>query len=207
MQLRDPTHKFEGEISPTTRKIAYAISIMGQPFFIPVPFFALLCMIIPDINEYMKILLISVFFVATLPTITTYYFSLKQGWKDGDIPDRRKRPIPMIIGILSYTAGTLVLYLVDAPTIITLIMGLYAVVTTVMLIITFYWKISIHAVGVMGPTIALSYTFWPWGLLFIFVLPPIVWSRYVLKKHTPAQLAGGIIVGVVITGILFWVFL
>ena len=72
-----------------------------------------------------------------------------------------------------------------------------------MTVITLYWKISIHAVGVIGPTMALSYAFWPWGLLFILVLPPIVWSRYVLKKHTPAQLVAGALVGFVITGTVF----
>lgn len=207
MELRDPTHVFEGEISPRTYRIATAISLVFQPFFVPIPVFAILCLITGDVAEYFKFFGISLFFVVILPTVFTYYFSMKLGRKDGDIPDRTLRWPPMVFGIVSYCLGTLVLYEMSAPMVITVLMLCYAVVTEAIMLITFFWKISVHAVGVMGPTMALAYTFWPWGLLFILVLPPIVWSRYVLKKHTPAQLAGGIIVGVVITSILFRVFL
>ena len=207
MELRDPTHVFAGEISPGAHRIATAISLIFQPFFVPILVFAILCLIIGDVAEYFKFLGTSLFFVVILPTVATYYFSMKLGRKDGDIPDRTLRWPPMVFGIVSYCLGTIVLYAMDAPIVITVLMLCYAVVTEAMMLITFYWKISIHAVGVMGPTMALAYTFWPWGLLFILALPPIVWSRYVLKKHTPAQLAGGIIVGVVITSILFWLLL
>ena len=203
MKLRDPTHLFEGEISPRTAKIAEAISLIGQPIFLPIPVFALLCLLTDGAGEYLKIFGISLLFVVILPTFITYYFSIKQGRRDGDIPDRTKRYPPMIIGTISYAIGAAALYAVDAPRLITVLMLCYSIVTFVMLIITFRWKISIHAVGVVGPTMALSFAFWPWGLLFILIFPPIVWSRYVLKKHTPAQLAAGAIVGFIITGTMF----
>jgi len=41
----------------------------------------------------------------------------------------------------------------------------------------------------------------------MLLLPPIVWSRYVLKKHTPLQLAMGAILGVALTAVLFWLLL
>ncbi len=203
MALKDPTHVFEGEISPRTYRVANTVSIIGQPIFLPIPVFALLCTLVSDPGEYLKIFGISLLFVVILPTVITYYFSIKEGRRDGDIPDRTKRFVPMIIGTVSYAIGTAVLYLVDAPKIVTVLMLCYAIVTFVMTVITLYWKISIHAVGVIGPTMALSYAFWPWGLLFILLLPPIVWSRYVLKKHTPAQLAAGALVGFLITGTAF----
>ena len=204
MELRDPTHLYEGEISPKAERIANAISVIGQPIFIPIPVFALICLVIGDAAEYAKILAISLLFVAVLPTVITYYFSIKMGRKDGDIPDRTKRYIPMAIGIVSYAIGSAVLYLADAPRIVTVLMVCYAVVTAVMLIVTFYWKISIHAVGVVGPTMALAYVYWPWGLLFGLLFIPIAWSRYVLKRHTPAQLLAGALVGIIVSGAIFW---
>lgn len=203
MILRDPTHRFEGELSPRTERIANSVSIIGQPIFVPIPAFALLCMLTDSAEEYLKIFGISLLFVVILPTAITYYFSIKQGRTDGDIPDRTKRYPPLIIGTASYAIGAAALYLAEAPRVITVLMACYAIVTFVMLLITTQWKISIHAVGVIGPTMALSYAFWPWGLLFILILPPIVWSRYVLRKHTPAQLVAGALVGFVITGIVF----
>jgi len=203
MKLRDPTHLYEGEISPRTEKIANYISVIGQPVFIPIPVFILLATKISDPAKCALVIAISLFFVTVVPTAVTYYFSIKLGRRDGDIPDRTLRFKPMMLGVVSYLIGTLCLYFMDAPKVMTVLMLCYAIVTFVMTIITLYWKISIHSVGVVGPSMALAITFWPWGLLYILLLPPIVWSRYVLKRHTPAQLIAGALTGFLITGALF----
>ena len=203
MELHDPTHLYEGEISPKAERIANILSIAGQPVFIPIPVFILLATKISDPVRCMLVILVSLFFVTVIPTASTYYFSIKLGRKDGDIPDRTLRFKPMMIGVLSYVIGTIALYLMDAPDIIWVLMLCYAIVTLVMTIITLYWKISIHSVGVVGPSMALAVAFWPWGLLYILLLPPIAWSRYVLKRHTPMQIVAGALTGLVITGIMF----
>ena len=203
MKLRDPTHLYEGDISPRTERIANILSIAGQPVFIPIPVFILLATKISDPAKCILVILVSLLFVTVIPTVVTYYFSIKLGRKDGDIPDRTLRYRPMLLGTASYMVGTGVLYLMDAPRIMTVLMLCYALVTLVMTIITVYWKISIHSVGVIGPSMALAVTFWPWGLLYILLLPPIAWSRYMLKRHTPAQLVAGAAMGFIITGIMF----
>ena len=203
MKLRDPTHLYEGEISPKAERIANILSITGQPVFIPIPVFILLSTKIEDPVKCILVILVSLFFVTVIPTASTYYFSIKLGRKDGDIPDRRLRFKPMMIGVLSYVTGTIALYLMDAPDVIWVLMLCYAVVTFVMTVITMYWKISIHSVGVIGPSMALAIVFWPWGLLYFLLFPPIAWSRYVLKRHTPAQIAAGALTGFVITGTMF----
>ena len=203
MGLRDPTHLYEGEISPRTESIANLFSVVGQPIFIPIPVFILLSTKVSDPAKMAVLILVSLLFVTVIPTVGTYYFSMKLGRKDGDILDRRQRFPPMFIGILSYSVGTVSLYLLEAPTVMTVLMLCYAIVTTIMTIITFYWKISIHSVGVVGPSMALAFAFWPWGLLYFLLLPPIAWSRYVLRRHTPAQLIAGAAVGFVITGLMF----
>ena len=203
MKLRDPTHLYEGEISPKTERMANYISVIGQPVFIPIPVFILLATKISDPVKCALVIIVSLFFVTVVPTAVTYYFSIKLGRRDGDIPDRTLRFKPMMLGVVSYLIGTLCLYFMDAPKVMTVLMLCYAIVTFVMTIITLYWKISIHSVGVVGPSMALAITFWPWGLLYILLLPPIAWSRYVLKRHTPAQLIAGALTGFLITGALF----
>ena len=203
MRLRDPTHLYEGEISPKAEKIANILSIVGQPVFIPIPVFILLAMKLSDPADCALAIIVSLLFVTVIPTAVTYYFSIKLGRKDGDIPDRRLRFKPMMLGTASYLIGTGVLYLMEAPRLMTVLMLCYAIVTFVMTIITMYWKISIHSVGVVGPSMALAVAYWPWGLLYILLFPPISWSRYVLKRHTPAQIAAGALTGFVITGVMF----
>lgn len=207
MQLRDPTHHYEGTLSPRASKIAEFISAIGQPVFLPIPVFLLLCTLTKDPAEYALVAAVSLTFVAVLPIIIVYYSSMRIGRRDGDIPDRTQRYIPMLVGVVTYSVGAVILYFINAPKIITLLMVAYAIVTFVMLLITFKWKISIHAVGVIGPSMALSITFWPWGLLYFLWLPPIFWARYVLRKHTPAQLIAGALAGFVITGTIFLLFL
>ena len=207
MRLKDPTHLYEGEISPRTEKIATIFSVVGQPIFIPIPVFILLATKIDDPVKAVLTVLVSLLFVTVIPTAATYYFSIKLGRRDGDIPDRTLRFKPMMIGVLSYAIGTVVLYLMDVPDIIWVLMMCYAIVTFVMTVITLYWKISIHSVGIAGPAMALSLVFWPWGMLYFLLLPPIAWSRYVLKRHTPAQLAAGALTGFVITGAVFMLLL
>lgn len=204
MSLHDPTHKFEGEISPRTKKIATAISVVCQPVFVPIPVILLINTLIDDIGKYLLVSFLNILFLTLIPTFIVYYFALRsdKGNTDGDIPNREERYVPMILGTASYVLGIVTSYLLDAPLVNKVMMITYAVVTAVLLLITTRWKISIHAVGIMGPSMILAYTFWPWGMLYFLLLIPVVWSRYVLKKHTPAQLAAGAVSGVIITGII-----
>lgn len=202
-KVKDPTHRFEGEISPRTEKIAKAVSFIAQPTFLSIPVFILLNLLIDDVGKYVLVTAVSLIFATVIPVAVVYYWSFKLNEKDGDIPNLKDRYIPLVLGVLSYLAGTLVLYFIEAPHITTLLMLCYFVNTIAVFIVSLRWKISIHAIGVVGPTMALCAVYWPWGLLFILILPPVAWSRYVLKKHTPAQLICGAVMGFVITSIMF----
>lgn len=58
-------------------------------------------------------------------------------------------------------------------------------------IITFYWKISLHMTfNTVGITLLNVVTDWQYMYLYA-ILPVVFWSRYALKKHTPAQLIAG----------------
>ena len=135
------------------------------------------------------------------------YYSVKFGNTDGDVYRREDRAKPLMFGIMSYVVGIVLLYFVGAPHITVVMMVSYAVCTVAVLLISTRWKISIHATGVMGPSMALSITYWPWGLLMFLLLPLVMWSRYVRRKHTPAQLVGGAVFGFLITAAVFAVLL
>lgn len=62
---------------------------------------------------------------------------------------------------------------------------------TAVYVITFYWKISLHMTfNTVGITLLNVVT--DWNHVYLFAILPIVfWSRYALKKHTPAQLIAG----------------
>ena len=73
----------------------------------------------------------------------------------------------------------------------------------VVLVITRFWKVSIHcatAGGLLGVFLAL---FGPWALLGIAPLALIAWSRVVLDAHTWTQVAVGAGMGFLIGSTLF----
>ncbi len=69
--------------------------------------------------------------------------------------------------------------------------------------ISLVWKISLHMLGV-GMFVASALLvggvkFWPIALL----IPIVAWARLRLHRHTPYQLAGGTLLGVLITLVVF----
>ena len=203
MQLRDPTRLYEGEISPRTKRITQIISFFAQAPFISIPVFILLCMQADTVSDAVIFSVISIFFATVVPTVVVMIIAKRTGNEDVDIVKKEDRMIPLAVGILSYLMGTVILYAMDAPRIVWVAMLCYCVNTAVIMLITTKWKISIHAIGCVGPSMALAYVFgWPGGLL-ILILPVVVYCRYVLRKHTPAQLAAGALLGFVLTGVLF----
>jgi membrane-associated phospholipid phosphatase len=70
------------------------------------------------------------------------------------------------------------------------------------MLLTLWWKVSLHTAAASGTAAILVLSFGP---LFILALPPIVlvaWSRIRLGDHTPAQtLAGAALGGLVATAV------
>ncbi len=205
--MRDPTHLYEGSISPGTEKAARTVSNVLQPPFIGVFAFLLLSTLCGDIADILVCAIVSVVFAVVLPMGIIVFYARKFGNKDLDVVRREDRSAPLIIGASMYAVGTLALYLIDVPRIIWVLMLCYSVVTFAVFLVSTRWKISVHAIGCIGPTMGLVYGFgWP-GLLLLISYPLAVWSRYVLRKHTPAQLIAGGLLGFLLTGTIFLILL
>ena len=204
--MHDPTHKFSGEISPRTEKIAKFISLVEQPPFLSIIPFVAICMTqCADMWSGIICSIICILTATILPIAIIAFFAKKYNNEDKlDVYKKEERFQPLICGILSYFLGVALLYFAGAPILATALMLCYAIVTSAITLITPYWKISVHSCGVIGPSMGFAIAFWPWGLLYFLLLPPVVWSRYVLQKHTPLQLVMGAVVGFTITAIIFY---
>lgn len=203
--MHDPTHKYQGELSPGKEKLAKFISLVEQPPFLAIPVFTAICMTKTDELMHGVVCTAASIFAATiLPILVIAIFSKIYGNEDKlDVVKKEDRFLPLIFGVLSYVVGVVLLYFLEAPNLATVLMLCYALVTGAIFLITPFWKISIHSCGVIGPSMALTMAFWPYGLVYFLLLPPVIWSRYVLQKHTPLQLVMGAVVGFVITEIVF----
>lgn len=70
---------------------------------------------------------------------------------DYNIPERSARPRPFVFSIASYLVGFLLLMLTGALLLMSGLMLAYSINTSVMFLVTLFWKISVHAAGVTGP--------------------------------------------------------
>ncbi len=203
--LKDPTNLFDGEISDKTKKYASTISFLAQaPFLSAIMFIILDFVFISDLTKYFIVTLTAIVTSTVLPLLVIIYYSKKFNNNDMDIVRREDRFIPLLVSLLCYLIGVISLWLVGAPKAVTVLMLCYLVSTFVMTIISLKWKISLHASGTVGPVVALSMFLWPYGLISAIIIPPVLISRYYLKKHTPAQLIAGSIEGFLIVFLLCW---
>lgn len=136
-----------------------------------------------------------------------FYLLRKGHVTNADIDVREQRLKPFAVGIAIYLAGFAVLEWLDAPRLVRGLMLCYATNTLVVLVITKWWKVSVHAMGVCGPLVALTFQFgaviWP----FYSLIPLVGISRVILKKHTTGQVIVGSILGLSLTAIQLFFFL
>lgn len=207
MRLHDPTRLYEGGLSAGTERASRAVSVVTHAPFLSALMFVLLGITADDPTTVVATIAVSILTATLIPVLVVHHYSVRYGNTDGDVVRREDRARPLIGGVLSYLFGVVLLYVIGAPRICTVMMLSYALSTAVVMLISTRWKISIHVTGVMGPAMALSMVYWPWGLVMFALLPPVMWSRYVRGKHTPLQLVGGAVYGFVATGLVLSVFL
>ena len=207
MRLHDPTRLYEGDLSSGTERASRAVSVVTHAPFLSALMFVLLGITADDPTTVVATIAVSILTATLIPVLVVHHYSVRYGNTDGDVVRREDRARPLIGGVLSYLLGVVLLYAIGAPRICTVMMLSYALSTAVVMLISTRWKISIHVTGVMGPAMALSMVYWPWGLVMFVLLPPVMWSRYVRGKHTPLQLVGGAVYGFVATGLVLSVFL
>lgn len=124
-----------------------------------------------------------------------------RGGKISDIhmKERQERIIPFAVSIACAILAWEVLRLMNAPSILPLIAAVTLVELAVMLVITFAWQISMHAMSISVALVATGIVFGAVPALFISPLLPIVGAaRLRLQRHTLAQVIAGAVVGALI---------
>ncbi|MGD2142237.1 MAG: PAP2 family protein [Candidatus Bathyarchaeota archaeon] len=144
---------------------------------------------------------VTTFFGAILPLSSTYYLVRKGIIPDIYASDRSTRTEPFLWAMASYLLGVTALLWLNAPFVVTALMACYFVNALIMLCITLYWKISIHAVGVTGPITALVFQLGAKISPLFLLMLPVAWARIELKAHNLKQ----VIAGAVISTILTWI--
>jgi len=150
-------------------------------------------------GDTLKLFAITGFFGCFLPLGMVAVMLKKGVITDFYATNRLERFIPFLATITSYVMGTVALVIVEAPTPITALMACYLVNGLVLLVITFKWKISIHASGIASPVTALVYLLGTRMLPLFMLFLPVAWARLELKAHDKKQITAGALISTVLT--------
>ncbi|MER7843664.1 hypothetical protein ABTZ03_06910 [Kitasatospora sp. NPDC096077] len=143
-------------------------------------------------------------FAAVIPTLF-----IQRGIRKGTLEDRhvghrqrRLTVIPFIMG--SVAVSFAVMILADAPRDLTAMVAAMFASLVPILVITVWWKVSVHTAVAGGAVACLGIALGPLWLLLYPLVAVIGWSRVVLRDHTTAQTVVGAVVGALTAGLTFW---
>jgi membrane-associated phospholipid phosphatase len=186
--------------------LASSISTLGNAPLIAVFVFILININYLKGNEFITVTLISIVFATVIPSIIAYLW-VKNKNLEMDMPNKEDRVYPLLWILSSYLIGVIILFISSAPPMTTILMFCYFSNTLLVLLISPFWKISIHSVGVAGPVATLIYVFGYPGLIFIIFIPLVMWSRLYLKRHTLLQVIAGALLGFILTTVQIYFFI
>lgn len=178
----------------TSRKLAEIVSAATRLPLLAVPLFVAVAATVAGAAGLLWALL-CILLTSGLSLFYLLYLTRSGKVRDPrSIPQsERVRPLQVVAAL--HIVAFLIVTALGAPAELRAVLLSYAIATVLFALLTPVTNLSLHAAGVSGATVCLTFVFGGWGALAMFLVPPVLWARTVLKKHTPLQLALGVFVG------------
>jgi hypothetical protein len=176
------------------RKLASALTNALNPFVIFTALFALVAF--AEAGAYRGVLYLAVELTAAA-AVAGYVLFMRRRSRVGDfwISARAERLTPAVFLLAAFVALLAALVLLDAPQnlyLLTLSMGLASAAVAG---ITLLWKASAHCTVAGHAAAAGLLLLGPPGIVFLLMLPLVLWARATIKAHTLSQTLAGAAVG------------
>lgn len=139
-------------------------------------------------------------FFLTLGPMVYIIIGVRKGWlSDVDVSRRTERAGPFLFGITSVALGLILLRYVNAPKNLETLLLITTISGVIMLFVTLWWKISIHASSLAGAATMLTALYGVVMLPTFLLLILVSWSRVVLRRHTTAQVIAGSLLSIILS--------
>jgi len=112
---------------------------------------------------------------------------------DASGKDERRSLINISLGLILVAAAYFWLIDRSTPVLLGLLMG--AVILIIAAALSRWLKISLHLAFASFCGSILLRVSWPYGVLVLLLVPPLVWSRLILSRHILAETVSGILLG------------
>ncbi|MEX0647504.1 MAG: hypothetical protein WEA56_10190 [Balneolaceae bacterium] len=195
--------------------VARLASDLANPLIIPPVVFGVMGYSQHLMNsETVLLITLSAFFFTIIPAVTALTLAHYRSFRSLDFPERKSRTRLYGFTILSFIAGSIFIAVLFNESLIRLLTLIFSINLVCGFIINFKWKISAHCaalasggiflllVGFTGssgnfPSIATGF------FLLLMVLPLVLWARYQIGIHSVSELAGGTVLGFLLTIFVF----
>lgn len=187
-------------------KLAKVLSvILGPQLWLPA--LLLITLFKVDLSwDRIKILLPILFILQVIIPIGYIYLMARTGQVTAwDLPKREERHPFLRLTLTSYLVAIVFIYLFGNQPLLNLSLIIFALLMIIS-VTTAFWKISFHTSLNTGGAILVNFLF-DWKLPWLYLtIPIILWARFILIRHSLAQLLAGIgLSGAFILGIFkYW---
>ncbi|MFZ3106583.1 MAG: hypothetical protein WA105_04295 [Candidatus Hydromicrobium sp.] len=187
-------------------KVATTISYIFDGSFISVPIFLIICLMVVDNKiEAIGWAFLCLLFGMVIPYLYISFLYKKKKINDMHITEKENRIKPMVVSCISYIICFIILYVLEGPKILKSIFAVIIVSTIILTIITYFWKICLHASVITFIVITFNILFESkWMLLMIPLIPLIGWARVRIKKHTVNQVILGAGITAITTFLIYY---
>ncbi|MEW6635702.1 MAG: hypothetical protein AB1425_02690 [Actinomycetota bacterium] len=138
-----------------------------------------------------------------LSMLYLFYLTRSGKVRDPHSIARSERIQPLRVVAALHAAAFALCTLLGAPSLLVAALLSYALATLAFAVLVPFVNLSLHAAGITGAAVCLTYVFGAWGSLAFLLLPPVWWARITLKRHTPRELGLGTLVGGSLTALAF----
>ena len=196
----------ENPITPTDVKtfrvqLARYISIIFSPVTISLPAIFLVALYHQEPSSLFFAAIV-VLFMSIGPMLYILVGVSLGKFSDIDVSIRSQRLGPFLFGITSSLIGFFILLFNNAPKNLETVLLTASTLGLILMTITFWWKISMHASGISGTVTFLAIIYGQFVLPAFLLVFLVGWSRIVLKRHTTAQVIVGAILSAAFTLIM-----
>ncbi|HEY0453793.1 hypothetical protein [Actinophytocola sp.] len=146
--------------------------------------------------------LVAVFY-SVLPMAFVVRGARRGHWDGHWVRDRAHRTVPLLVCLLSAAAGMAIMLVGGAPREVVALAWSMILTLVACLVITRWWKISVHATVAAGAVAMVAFLYGPWLLLLTLLVALVCWSRVAVADHTVPQVVAGALLGPLAGGAVF----
>lgn len=186
---------------------AKVISEVTNPLLVALPTFLIVALATaPDVLHALLWWGIAVLGISLAPLLFIWQGVRRGRYADHHVSKREQRRVPLLFGLACMLLAFVLLLFLHASSSLIATVTATLIAVAVAAVITQYWKISLHLVGIAG---AMTVCCLLWGSLCLFLSPLVLlvgWARWRLHAHTLLQALAGTILAVSVTILIYWLF-